>query len=190
MSSLTREQIGIVARRRTGAPVSERPRYEALLDDALKSLARKVARRDDYTELRKQISVTCTGGVITLADDSVLYEVLAATGQLYLNNSPVKFVPRREDLNARLPADAYWGAVENRKVYVKDITTGSLGAANQTGTLDANYAPTLAQYPPNYDEELIDEVVRLATGRAEAAPARDLDGGKEEGLNVNFGADD
>lgn len=169
MSSLTREQVGIIARRRTGAPVAERPRYEALLDDALKALARRIAGRDDFTEGQKEAAVTVTSGVITVSDDTLLLDTLAPPrGVLLINGVIAKPVRNYKALLARRDRSHYWYAVQGRKIYVANVTTGALGAASATGTLTANYTFTLAQMPPRYDEELIQVVVELAgEGRAQ-----------------------
>lgn len=167
MSSLTREQIGIIARGRTGAPVSERPGYEKLVDDALKALARKVARRDDYKELRKEINVTVASGVITISDASVILETVAETGVLVLNGAVSQPKERYGQLELSQPKDTHYHALRNRKIYVREITTGGLGSCAHTGTLEANYTPTLSELPSVFDEELIDEVVALAAGGAQ-----------------------
>lgn len=187
MSSLTREQIGVLARRRTGADESERPRFEALVDDALKSLARKVARRADFREFRKTVNVTSVSGVITLSDDTVLFETLAETGVLILNGVTVRWVARRADLTLKKPRDAYEASVAGRLIYVVDYPAGATGVVSQSGTLECSCVLTLVQMPGNYDEELIDEVVRLSGGKAEKSEVPALDGAaKGEGLNVSL----
>ena len=162
------EAIGIVARRRLNLPPSESLRFQPLVDQALLSLSRRVARRDDYAELRKEIAVTSTSGVITVSDTSILLEMVDKTGILILNGIEVKWFERYDDLRTTMPTDIYYAALRNRKIYVKDITTGSLGATNQSGTLDANYTPTLTELPQIYDEELLGEVIKLASGRSES----------------------
>lgn len=186
MSSLTRADIGEVARQRAGAPVSERPRFEALVDDALKSLARKIARREDFEELRKEIAVTSVAGVITISDAAVLLDTLQLTGVLILNGARARWCEYR-DIELTLPKDTHYFAVRNRKLYVKEVTTGATGSCAHTGTLEANYTPTLSELPASYDKELIDEVVLLAGGRTEGSPAPAIGGGDSEGLNVNIG---
>lgn len=186
MSALTVQDIAVHVRRRLGAPVAESLRYRPLVDEALKSLARCVARRDDFREFRKEIAVNCVAGIITIADGSVLFEMLAQSAQLVLNGSVAKAVPRYEDLTLKLPRDAYWFAVRNRKLYVADFPSGSLGTVAQTGTLEANCTLTLVEMPAAYDEELIAEVVRLAGGDARGAVVPPLEGDEGRGLNVSI----
>jgi hypothetical protein len=163
LSSLTRDLIGVIARRRTGADASERPRYEALVDDALKALARRIAGRDDFTEGQKELGVTCTAGVITVSDDTLLLDTLAPPrGVLTIGGVIAKPVRNYKALAARRDRSTYWYALQGRKIYVANLTTGALGAASGAGLLTANYNFSLALMPPRYDEELIAVVVELA----------------------------
>lgn len=169
MSSLTREQIGVIARRRTGAPVAERPRFEALVDDALKALARRIASREDFTEGQKEAAVSCVNGVITVSDDTLMLDTLAPPrGLLLINNVLAKPVRNFKALKARRDRSHYWYALLGRKIHVANVGDGQTGTAGGggglAGTLTANYTFSLAQMPPRYDEELIAEVVMLAGG--------------------------
>lgn len=186
MSALTREEIGMVAAKRAGAPVSERSRFETMVDEALKSLARKVARRDDFEEMRKEIAVTAVAGVVTISDATLLLDTLQLTGVLILNGGRARWCEYR-DIELTLPKDSHYFAVRNRKLYVKEVTTGANGTCVHTGTLEANYTPTLSELPASYDNELIGEVVVLAGGRAEGSPAPGMHGGEGESLNVSIG---
>lgn len=169
MSSLTVETISVIARRRLGTEASDSLRFEPLVAQALISLSRKVARRDDLHELRKEIDVNCVNGIITLTDIQILLEMLDKTGVLILNDQETQWKERYDDLRATLPKDTYYAALRNRQIHVKSITTGNLNDANVTGTLDASYTPSLNQLPPAYDEELLDEVVKLAKGGTQSS---------------------
>lgn len=183
MSTLTTENIAVIARRRINVPDSLR--FQPLVSQALLSLARKVARRDDCSELRKEINVTSASGIITLSDTTLLIEMLDKTGVLVLNSVEAKWLGRYDDLRATLPKDVYYAALRNRKIYVKDVTTGLLGSASATGTLEANYAPTLSELPTNLEEDLLDEVVRIASGKTEST-AVSIQGGKDEVPSVRI----
>lgn len=189
MSSLTLEVIAETARNRLNLPESDNPRLKTMVPNALKSLAIKIARRSDYQALRKEINVACAAGVITLADTSLLTEVLLETGELILNGSFVKWVPTYEDLTATLPADTYRASLRgSTKVYVTNLGTGALGAVTQNGTLAFNYTPTLDELPDAYDEQLIDEVVILGSGKVESSPAAAMQKDDGGGMNVNLNA--
>lgn len=162
MSALTVDTIGVLVRRRVNAPVADRPRFETMVNDALASLAHKVAGREDFRELRTEIPVVTVAGKFEIADPSILIKSIPKTGLLILNGVICKAVERYEDLMVNRPKDVYWFVVRNRELHVANITTGALGVVAQNGTLEANYIPTLAQLPAAYDQELIDEVVELA----------------------------
>lgn len=137
----------------------------SIVPDALNSLAVKVAGRDDYEELQKDVAVTAVSGVITIADTTVLIAWIVRTGQLVLNNVMAKPHESYDEITIRQPADVYHFAVRNRKIYVRDITTGLLGTCSQSGTLTVNYVPTLALLPERYERELVDEIVRIALSK-------------------------
>jgi hypothetical protein len=132
---------------------------------ALKNLAVSVAGRsqnEEYQELQKDFDVTAAAGVITLTDATILHSWIVKTGQLVLGGIVAKPHEFYNEITIRQPADVYHFAMRNRKIYVKDITTGLLGTCTASGTLTANRIPTLAESPDRYDQELVDEVVNLA----------------------------
>jgi hypothetical protein len=165
LSSLTVSEIAVHVRRRLGAKPADALRFQPLVAQALKSLAHKVSLRHDFEELQKEIAVTCTAGVVTLSDDSLLvdYSTLRR-GTLLVGAVAAKPVRRYKALLATRDRSHYWYAVRNRKLYVADVTTGALGTAAGSGTLNCSYVPTLLELPPRYDEELIAEVVLIARG--------------------------
>lgn len=186
MSSLSLADIGEIARNRLGLPPNEAPRLVTMVPGALKSLALKVARRSDYATLRKEIAVNCVAGVITLADATILVQVLLETGELILDGKVAKAAPSFHDLTLKMPTDVYrWSLRGPTKIYVTDLVTGALNAVNKAGTLTFNSIPTLAEMPDSLDKDLLDEVVILGSGKVEKSPAPTFGQGDQE-LSVNL----
>lgn len=155
---------------------------------ALKSLALRVARRADFETMRKRIPVNCINGVIALADSTIIVQVLLETGVLILDGKVADSVPSYHDLTLKMVADVYhWSLLIPTEIHVTDLQTGTLGTVNKNGSLTANYVPTLAEMDSVYDEELTEEVMLHATGKAEESPAPTFTG-KNEGLSVNLNA--
>jgi len=179
------EQVAVIARRRLGAPPEAVYALQPLVGQALSSLAHKVARSDNFVELRKEQAITCTAGVVTLTDTSLLLDMLDKTSTLILNGKEAKWVARFDDLRAKLPTDIYWAALRGRKILVKDIATGNLGTASVFGLLEASYSPKLSELPDALNEDLIDEVVRMAQSRTDTA-AQDIEGKQSDINNVRF----
>src|SRR5262245_5943063 len=107
MSAITATLIAETARQRLGWAASELPRLQAMIPSALKGLAVRVARREDYEALRTEIDVICTAGIITLNDASILVEVLLETGELLLDGRVAKSAPSYQGLTLKMPADVY-----------------------------------------------------------------------------------
>jgi len=186
LSSLSLEVIGETARNRLSLPPNEAPRLITMVPGALKSLALKVARRSDFETLRKEINVNCAAGVITLADATLLVQVLLETGELILDGKVAKAAPSYHDLTLKMPTDVYrWSLRAPSKIYVTDLVTGALGTVNKAGTLTFNYTPTLAEMPDSLDKELLDEVVILGSGKVEKSPAQPF-GQEGQELNVSL----
>lgn len=186
MSSLSLEVIGETARNRLGLPPNEAPRLITMVPGALKSLALKVAYRSDFETLRKEINVNCVAGVITLADATLLVQVLLETGELILDGKVAEAAPSFHDLTLKLPTDVYrWTLRGSTKIYVTDLITGALATVNKAGTLTANYIATLLELPDSLDKDLIDEVVILGSGKVEKSSAESFGQG-DQGLNVSL----
>lgn len=188
MSSLTSDNLAEIVRNRLNLAPNEVPRIKTLINDALKSLAYKVARRADFEAWRKEIAVTCTAGVITLADTSILVEVLLDTGELILNGKYAKAAPSFQELTLKMPTDVYrWSLRGPTKIYVTDLATGALGTVNQTGTVAFNATLTLSEMPDAYDEQLSTELMLIAAGKTEKPPAQPFEK-DDSGLNLNVNA--
>lgn len=168
MSALSVAEIAVHVRRRLGLPPSAALRFQPLVAQALKSLARGIAVRDDYTEAQKDANASCVNGVIAVSDATLLLDTLAPPrGSLYIGGVIAK--PARS-LEATRDRSHYWYRLSGRTIEVADVGTGALGAAGGAGglaaVLTANYEFTLPEMPSRYDEELISEVERLARGGA------------------------
>lgn len=178
MSSQTVESIAQLARERItelGEDVAgfTIPRLQALVPDALNNLCIKIAYREDYKNVRKEIAVSVINGIITVSDATILMDTVPLTGTLFLGGVYSRPHESYETLLSRLPTDTNHHALRNQKIHVKAVTTGALGTAGGSGglagTLDASFLATLSELPSRYDRELVDEVVALALNKVGGA---------------------
>ncbi len=169
MSAYSELQIAIMAARRLGVEPSSATRLVPLVAPALKSLARRVAGRDDFIEGQKTVNVSSVAGVVTITDDTLMLDTLAPPrGSLVLNNTVCKPVRSFKALKARRDRTHYWYVLLGRAITVADVATGATNTAAQPGTLTCNYQFSLAEMPPRYDDELVAEVAALAQGGAQS----------------------
>lgn len=149
-------------------PASATVRCIPAVPIALKALAERVAYRSDYEAFRHDFDVTCTDGVIGSLDASIFLGVLLQTGELILEDLVAKTVPRDQDLYLVMPTDQYYWSLRGGEIIVKEITTGTLGTADGSGTLTANRYVSLPDLPVAYEEELVKEVVGLLSGQPQS----------------------
>jgi hypothetical protein len=189
LSTLTDTTLAIKAQQRlaksSGLAV-EIPTLVSYITEALTSLSVAVAYRDDCRELQKDVNVSCVNGTIPLGDNSILIDLIPKTGVLVINGILSKPRERYEDLFLNLAKDTYHHALKGRKIIVKNVSDGTLGTAGGAGgiagVLSANATFTLADFPPRYDPEIVDHLVKIAITKISG----DIDKG---GLNVNLTSD-
>lgn len=176
MSSLTIDTIGVLVRRRVNAPVSDRPRFETMVNDALKALARRVSLRPDRALLVVSINKTPSSGKIDLSDAAFAailidtYKIEGAIATQAETDTVFQHVSSIPKMRATTPTDPNYVLyhLQDRALVFKDPAGGALDTYATALKLAGSRIPTLSDMPSVLDNDLIDEVERIAKGQSEA----------------------
>lgn len=176
LSSLTTQNIPVVIRAllaSRGADVTNlrNNRIIALINNALETLAYRVAKGADYKGLQAEFSATPTAGVLTLTS-GMIFDLARST----IRDSSATTLTAVDSLftltHGVLPLGQIYYTLEGSKLRFRN-TDGVLNTFASPLTITANFIPVLGTLPVEYNELFFSTLAELLT-TAPAPRAQEL----------------
>jgi hypothetical protein len=144
---------------------------ETVIPGALSRVGRAIAQSSEYKTLQKDYAATPAAGIVDLSTgtyNDLLVDSIERNGSIQLTSgtTPVVKAPRFQSLFSTLQSDTVHYAIRGRKVYLKAAGEVGIGTFVTAITITANFIPTIATLPSQFEDTFIDIICEMVLDKA------------------------